>query len=97
MTNAARGSTSSNAFIQALVGHQEDFFHGSDIVFLETFVNQVGIRDVAQKDDEVLMSLVTMWSRRVIKPTANGEIARGFTGTAVMWVVGSTRRRGPMW
>lgn len=87
-----------------LTGQQEAWFQGVDLVILETAVNQAAEREQAQIDAEILMSMVTKQSRRNMTKaqleqatTSGGQFVRGFTGTAAMWLVASTRRYVPLW
>ncbi|GIM09208.1 hypothetical protein Vretimale_13067 [Volvox reticuliferus] len=102
--NQARGSTSTGLWIEIFTGQQEAWFQGVDLVILETAVNQAAEGKQAQIDAEIIMSMVTKQSRRNMTKsqqeqatTSDGKFVRGFTGTAVMWLVASTRRFTPVW
>ncbi|GLI67066.1 hypothetical protein VaNZ11_011258 [Volvox africanus] len=102
--NQGRGATPTSAWIETLTGQQEVQFQGVDLVLLETAVNQMAEREQAQIDAEILMSMVTKQSRRSMTKsqleqatTSDGQFIRGFTGTAAMWVVASTRRFVTIW
>ncbi|GIL85097.1 hypothetical protein Vretifemale_13726, partial [Volvox reticuliferus] len=102
--NRGKPSTSPGLWIEILTGQQEAWFQGVDLVILETALNQEAEREQAQIDAEIIMSMVTKQSRRNMTKsqleqamTSDANFVRGFTGTAAMWLVGSTRRYIPLW